>query len=72
MPYSQFTVEKIKTDFGAQIIESFGIFANLPEAPSSQFLTDLLSKFVPLALSIDYFLNNLAQLLGILRHCAGE
>jgi hypothetical protein len=53
VPYSQFTLEKIKTDFGTKIVEQFGIFAQLPRFPGSPFLTDLLAKFMPLALAID-------------------
>jgi hypothetical protein len=53
MAYSQFTIEKIKNELGYQVIESFGTFANLPLVIVSPFLTDLLTRFTPLALSID-------------------
>ena len=53
MAYSQFTIEKIKTELGYQVIEGFGTFGNLPKVVVSAFLTDLLERFTPLALSID-------------------
>jgi hypothetical protein len=53
MVYSQFTLEKIKGELGYQVIEGFGTFGNLPLAVVSPFLTDLLQRFTPLALSID-------------------
>ena len=53
MAYSQFTLEKIKIDLGYQIVESFGIFKDMPIGIVSPFLTELLGKFMPLALSID-------------------
>ncbi len=53
MAYSQFTIEKIKTELGYQVIEGFGTFGNLPTVTVSAFLTDLLRRFTPLALSID-------------------
>lgn len=53
MAYSQFTLEKIKTDLGYQIIETFGTFKDVPISVVSPFLTELLDKFMPLALSID-------------------
>lgn len=53
MAYSQFTLEKIKTDLGYQIIETFGTFKNMPIGVVSPFLIELLDKFMPLALSID-------------------
>jgi hypothetical protein len=53
MAYSQFTIEKIKTELGYQVIEGFGTFGDLPVVSVSAFLTDLLRRFTPLALSID-------------------
>ncbi|MFM2431943.1 MAG: hypothetical protein RLZZ511_3156 [Cyanobacteriota bacterium] len=53
MTYSQFTIEKIKAELGYQVIEGFGIFGSLPTVAVSSFLTDLLVRFTPLALSID-------------------
>jgi len=32
MSYSQFTLESLKTTFGITIVETAGIFANVPEA----------------------------------------
>lgn len=53
MAYSQFTIEKIKGELGYQVIEGFGTFGDLPMVSVSAFLTDLLVRFTPLALSID-------------------
>ena len=53
MPYSQFTIEQIKKDFGISISEQFGIFLNVPEVDCSDFLTQSLQEYLPLALAID-------------------
>jgi hypothetical protein len=53
MPYSQFTIEKIKKDFGISISEQFGIFINTPEVDFSDFLTQSFQEYLPLALAID-------------------
>lgn len=53
MAYSQFTIEMIKNDLKYQVAERFGIFNQLPQVAPSAFLSDLLSKYLPLALSID-------------------
>jgi hypothetical protein len=53
MPYNQFSIEQIKLNFGIEIREKFGIFANISEVEYSSFLTQVLEKFVPLALEID-------------------
>ncbi|EAW34822.1 hypothetical protein [Lyngbya sp. PCC 8106] len=53
MPYNQFSIEQIKLNFGIEIREKFGIFANISEVEYSPFLTQVLEKFVPLALEID-------------------
>jgi hypothetical protein len=53
MSYSQFTLEQIKKDFGISIVEEFGIFMNVPEEDSSDFLKQSLQEYLPLALAID-------------------
>jgi hypothetical protein len=53
MPYSQFTIEQIKKDFGISISEQFGTFINVPEVDCSDFLTQTLQEYLPLALAID-------------------
>lgn len=52
MPYSQFTIETIKTSFGITVSESFGIFADIPELDYSDFLAQTLREYIPLALAI--------------------
>ena len=53
MPYSQFTIEQIKTKFGITIAEKFGIFSDVTEISYSDFLTQSLQEYLPLALAID-------------------
>ncbi|MEB3281196.1 MAG: hypothetical protein VKK42_19955 [Lyngbya sp.] len=53
MPYNQFSIEQIKLNFGIEIREKFGIFANISEVDYSPFLGKILEKFVPFALEID-------------------
>ncbi len=53
MAYSQFTIEKVKSDLGVTIAETFGTFSQIPAVQPSVFLSELLEKFVPLALAID-------------------
>ncbi|MDJ0618860.1 MAG: hypothetical protein QNJ63_19315 [Calothrix sp. MO_192.B10] len=53
MPYSQFTIEQIKKDFGISIFEQFGTFLNVPEVDCSDFLKQTLQEYLPLALAID-------------------
>ncbi|MBC6423221.1 MAG: hypothetical protein GDA43_18560 [Hormoscilla sp. SP5CHS1] len=52
MSYSQFTLESLKTTFGITIVETAGIFANVPEVKYSNYLTETLRYNIPLALSI--------------------
>ena len=49
MPYSQFTIEQIKSSFGIRLSEKVGIFANIPEASYSNFLSETLDYNIPLA-----------------------
>jgi hypothetical protein len=53
MPYSQFTLEKIKSEFGITLSEKIGFFAQIPERKYSQLLTETLEYNIPLALSIN-------------------
>jgi hypothetical protein len=53
MPYSQFTIEQIKSSFGIRLSEKIGIFANIPEASYSNFLSETLDYNIPLALAIN-------------------
>lgn len=52
MSYSQFSLETIETTFGITIIETVGIFADLPSVEYSDFLAQTLKKYIPLALAI--------------------
>lgn len=53
MPYSQFKIEQIKSEFGITLCEQFGIYAGTPEARFSQFLSETLEYNIPLALAIN-------------------
>ncbi|MCC3411222.1 MULTISPECIES: hypothetical protein [unclassified Microcoleus] len=53
MPYSQFRLEQIKSEFGITFCEQFGLFAEIPEANYSQFLSETLEYNIPLALAIN-------------------
>lgn len=53
MPYSQFTIEQIKSSFGIRLSEQVGIFGNIPEASYSNFLSETLDYNIPLALAIN-------------------
>lgn len=53
MPYSQFTIEQIKSSFGIRLSEKVGVFANIPEASYSNFLSETLDYNIPLALAIN-------------------
>jgi hypothetical protein len=51
MPYSDFTLEKVKQNFQIQTIEATDIFANIPDIESSQLLKDILQYNVPIAVA---------------------
>ena len=53
MPYSQFKLEQIKSEFGITLCEQFGLFAEIPDASYSQFLSETLEYNIPLALAIN-------------------
>ncbi|MBW4668185.1 MAG: hypothetical protein KME60_12375 [Cyanomargarita calcarea GSE-NOS-MK-12-04C] len=51
MPYSDFTLEKVKQNFQIKTIEAADIFANIPDIESSQLLKDILEYNVPIAVA---------------------
>jgi len=53
MPYSQFTITKIESDFGITLREQAGFFAELAERSYSIFLAETLEYNIPLALAIN-------------------
>jgi len=53
MPYSQFSVEQIKTNFGITFTRTVGLFADIPEIEPSKFLQETLQFNRPLALDIN-------------------
>jgi hypothetical protein len=53
MLYSQFRLEQIKSEFGVTLLEQFGLFAEIPEATYSSFLSETLEYNIPLALAIN-------------------
>ncbi len=53
MPYSQFRLEQIKSEFGITLSEQFGLFAEITEATYSPFLSETLEYNIPLALAIN-------------------
>ena len=53
MPYSQFSVEQIKTTFGIAFSSKMGLFADIPEIVPSSFLQETLQFNLPLALEIN-------------------
>ncbi|PSB37158.1 hypothetical protein C7B67_29770 [filamentous cyanobacterium Phorm 6] len=53
MPYSQFSVEQIKTNFGITLTRTVNLFADIPEIEPSTFLQETLQFNLPLALEIN-------------------
>ncbi|MFB8797002.1 MAG: hypothetical protein U7126_22885 [Microcoleus sp.] len=53
MPYSQFSIEQIKTNFGITFTRRVGLFADIPEIEPSIFLQETLQFNLPLALEIN-------------------
>lgn len=53
MPYSDFTLEKVKTAFGLTIVENISLFPDVAPVPPSQLLTELLKDYTPLAAAIN-------------------
>ncbi|NEP40635.1 MAG: hypothetical protein F6K35_15910 [Okeania sp. SIO2H7] len=52
MPYSKFTIEKLKKTFNLTIVETLGKFNDFPEIPPSQSLQETLQYYIPLAVAI--------------------
>ncbi|BAZ52351.1 hypothetical protein NIES4103_50110 [Nostoc sp. NIES-4103] len=52
MSYSQFSIDTIETTFGITIVDTVGIFADIPSVEYSDFLAQTLKKYIPLALAI--------------------
>ncbi|CAN2042867.1 Restriction endonuclease [Candidatus Magnetomoraceae bacterium gMMP-15] len=53
MPYSDFTLKKVKSDFKLNIIENQDIFSHIHEMEISEYLNFTLEQNVPLALAIN-------------------
>ncbi|CAN2044985.1 Restriction endonuclease [Candidatus Magnetomoraceae bacterium gMMP-1] len=53
MPYSDFTLKKVKSDFKLNIIENQDIFSHIHEIEISEYLNFTLEQNVPLALAIN-------------------
>ena len=53
MPYSQFSVEQIKTNFGITLTRTVDLFADIAEIEPSSFLKETLQFNLPLALEIN-------------------
>ncbi len=52
MSYSQFSLETVETTFGITILETVGTFADIQPVNYSDFLTQILKRYLPLALAI--------------------
>ncbi|NJL02003.1 MAG: hypothetical protein HC838_02425 [Spirulinaceae cyanobacterium RM2_2_10] len=53
MSYSQFTLNRLKTDFGLAIQEGGSLYAEPPELHPSSLLSQTLQDYLPLALAIN-------------------
>ena len=75
MAYSDFTLQKLKKDFGLQVDEQRDLFAAVELVADSDLLNnDTLQKTVQLAIAnnTDYYISpNLNKILGILIHGSG-
>ncbi len=52
MSYSDFTIESLKDKFGIELVEDSSIFPAPPSAAVPALLTELLQRYVPLAITI--------------------
>lgn len=52
MPYSDFTLKKIKEQLGIKVVENQDLFASIPEIAISEYLSATLKYNVPLALAV--------------------
>lgn len=53
MAYSEFTLKKVKSEFGLQTIENFSLFSDAIPLKLSDYLQQTLQRNVPLALAIN-------------------
>ncbi len=53
MSYSDFTLKKVKSDFGLQTIENLSLFSDTKSLEISDYLSQTLKRNVPLALAIN-------------------
>lgn len=53
MSYSQFTLDRVKTDFDLTIQEDQPLFTDLVELNPSPLLQQILQEYLPLALAIN-------------------
>ncbi|MBD2454324.1 hypothetical protein H6G80_09560 [Nostoc sp. FACHB-87] len=51
MPYSDFTLKKVKKDFGLTVIEPFDFLQDIEPVTPSQFLIETINKRLSLALA---------------------
>ncbi|MGB3650304.1 MAG: hypothetical protein WBA41_03720 [Rivularia sp. (in: cyanobacteria)] len=52
MAYSNFTLAKVKADFGLTVDETQNLFNNIPAVEPSEILTVILQDYIPLATAI--------------------
>lgn len=52
MAYSNFTLAKVKSDFGLTVDETQNLFNNIPAVEPSEILTMILQDYIPLATAI--------------------
>ena len=75
MPYSEFTIKRVKEEFDLAIIENKSLFEGIEEAPLDDSVRKRLDEYVPLALAVNtekarsefiiaYFLLELRAYLG--------
>lgn len=53
MAYSDFTLKKVKTDFGLETIENLSLFSEIKPLEITDYLSQTLKRNVPLALAIN-------------------
>ncbi|MCC5634387.1 hypothetical protein LC593_00685 [Nostoc sp. CHAB 5844] len=53
MPYSDFTLKKVKKDFRLTVIEPFDLLQDIQSVTPSQFLTETINKRLSLALAVN-------------------
>lgn len=58
MAYNNFTLSKVKKDFGLAVDETRNLFLNVEPAIPSDFLKQALFEYVPLATGASHFCKN--------------